>query len=62
MGERVSFGAQEDHDLYPGPGNVVGGVRHDLARNDVGPGVAVEVQGYMNDYGLPVANHDFFVV
>ena len=61
-GERVSFGAQEDHDLYPGPGNVVGGFRHDAARNDVGPGVAAEVQGFMNEFGLPVAHNDLFIV
>jgi hypothetical protein len=58
-GERVSFGAQEDHSLYPGPGNVVGGFRHDAARNDDGPGVAAEVQGFMEAFGLPAATpHD----
>jgi len=35
-GEIVRFGAREDHDLYPGPGNVVGGVRSDIASS--GPG------------------------
>jgi hypothetical protein len=55
-GERVSFGAQEDHSLYPGPGNVVGGFRHDAARNDNGPGVAAEIQGFMDEFGLPVAD------
>ena len=43
-GERVRFGATEDHDIYPGPGNVVGGFRHDAARNSDGPGVAAEVK------------------
>ena len=61
-GERVSFGAQEDHSFYPGPGNVVGGFRHDAARNENGPGVAAEIHDFMSDYGLPVANHDFFWV
>ena len=54
-GEGVSFGAQEDHGLYPGPGNVVGGFRHDAARNENGPGVAAEIQEFMNEFGLPVA-------
>ncbi len=52
-GERVSFGAQEDHDLYEGPGNVVGGFRHDNARNGEGPGVAAEIYGFMEEFGLP---------
>jgi len=61
-GERVSFGAQEDHSFYPVPCNVVGGFRHDAARNENGPGVAAEIHDFMSDYGLPVANHDFFWV
>jgi hypothetical protein len=52
----VSFGAQEDHDLYPGPGNVVGGFRHDAARNADGPGVAFENHGFMSEFGIPIAN------
>ena len=61
-GESVCFGAQEDHSFYPGPGNVVGGFRHDAAQNENGPGVAAEIHDFMSDYGLPVANHDFFWV
>ena len=38
--EVVSFGAQEDHDLYPGPGNVIGDVRSDIASGGGGTGVS----------------------
>ena len=59
-GERVNFGAREDHSLYPGPGNVVGGFRHNAARNDNGPGVASEIHEFMDEFGIPVADpfHD----
>jgi hypothetical protein len=50
-GERVRFGAKEDHDIYPGPGNVVGGFRHDAARNSEGPGVSAEVQEFREGTG-----------
>ena len=36
----VSFGAREDHDLYPGPGNVIGDVRSGVARSGEGTGVS----------------------
>lgn len=41
--EVVSFGAQEDHDLYPGPGNVVGGRRSDVASSGDGVGLSTFV-------------------
>lgn len=36
----VSFGAREDHDLYPGPGNVIGDVRSAVASGGDGTGLS----------------------
>jgi hypothetical protein len=49
-GEVVNFGAREDHDVYPGPGNVIGGVRSDIATS--GPGeLGSFVQQRRQDFG-----------
>lgn len=54
--EVVSFGAQEDHDLYPGPGNVVGDVRSDVASSGEGHGVSEfvdQVKGFTGSLPNP---------
>ena len=42
--EVIRFGAQEDHDAYPGPGNVVGGRRSDIASSGDGGSLSTFVQ------------------
>jgi hypothetical protein len=42
--EVVQFGAHEDHDLYPAPGNVIGNVRSEVASSGAGGGVSPFVQ------------------
>jgi hypothetical protein len=39
----VQFGAHEDHDLYPGPGNVIGDVRSAEASTGEGTGLSTFV-------------------
>jgi hypothetical protein len=42
--EVVQFGAHEDHDLYPAPGNVIGDVRSEIASSGEGVGISTFVQ------------------
>jgi len=50
-GDIVEFGAQEDHDLYPGPGNVVGDVRSSIATSSTDQGLSPFVQSIREEAG-----------
>jgi hypothetical protein len=47
----VQFGAQEDHDLYPGPGNVIGDVRSGIATTSDEKGLAPFVESVRESAG-----------
>jgi hypothetical protein len=47
----VQFGAREDHDLHPGPGNVIGDVRSGVASSGEGAGVSAFVHEIKTEAG-----------
>jgi hypothetical protein len=47
----VKFGAREDHDLHPAPGNVVGGVRSNEASSGDRVGISTFVRGIQEAVG-----------
>jgi len=51
-GQSVKFGATEDHDITPGPGNVVGDNRSTWAKNGTfGTGLGTFVRDFREDVG-----------
>ena len=50
-GDVVQFGARQDHDLFPGPGNTIGDVRSNIAKNSDDRGVAPFVEGVKETFG-----------
>ena len=50
-GDVVQFGARQDHDLFPGPGNTIGDVRSNIAKNSDTRGVAPFVESVKETFG-----------